>query len=179
MTEETKIKQTKNLFNSLIKDENSVFYPADHMNKTLINKAKMSFYTKDKVFENIEEVYAEKNNEPNLSLTTPFLQKRKDINRSTLYSFKGLFDLLHAGIADLKFLAKSTADRKYCFLVVDLFTSKICTYPVKKRKLLKKKLDQFYSDILKKRKPDQEIRLQTDQEFQQNKIKNINAVQTM
>ena len=72
MTEETKIKQTKNLFNSLIKDENSVFYPADYMNKTLINKAKMSFYAKDKVFENIEEIYAEKNNEPNLPLTTPF-----------------------------------------------------------------------------------------------------------
>ena len=31
-------KQIKNLFNKLITDENSVFYAADRINKTLINK---------------------------------------------------------------------------------------------------------------------------------------------
>ena len=47
---------------------------------------------------------------------------------------------------------------------------------MKKRTLLKKKLEQFYSDILKKRKLVKEMRWQTDQDFQQNKIKKINAV---
>ena len=44
----------------------------------------MSFYARDKVFlklyneaENIEEIYTNKNNKPNLPLMTPFLQKKK------------------------------------------------------------------------------------------------------
>ena len=44
--------------------------------------------------------------------------------------------MLHADIADLRFLAKSAADPKYCLLLVDLFTSKIYVYPMKKRSLL-------------------------------------------
>ena len=46
---------------------------------------------------------------------------------------------------------------------------------MKKEHFLKKRLEQFYEDILKKRKPNQEIRLQTNQEFQQNGIKWLNA----
>ena len=44
--------------------------------------------------------------------------------------------MLHADIADLRFLAKPAADPKYCLLLVDLFTSKIYVYPMKKRSLL-------------------------------------------
>ena len=92
MIEKTEIKQIKNLFISLIKDENSMFYAADRINKTLINKAKTSFYAKDKLFvklyqkaENIEEIYFDKKDQP------PFVQKKKDTDRSTLYSFKGYY----------------------------------------------------------------------------------------
>ena len=46
---------------------------------------------------------------------------------------------------------------------------------MKKKIFLKKKLERSYEDISKKRKPNQEIRLQTDQEFQRNKIKRLNA----
>ena len=59
-----KIKQVKKLYKSLTKDENSVFYAADSISKTLINRARKSLYDKDKVFaklykesENIEEIY--------------------------------------------------------------------------------------------------------------------------
>ena len=146
---------------------------ADCINKTLIKKAKISFYAEDEVLvklhneaENIEEIYDDKNKELNLPLTTHFYKKRKDIDRSTLYSFKGPFQLLQADIADLRFLPRSAADPKCCLLVVDLFTQKICTYHMKKRTLLKKNLEQFYDNISKKRKLSQEMRLQTDQEFQ-------------
>ena len=37
-----KIKQVKKLYKSLTKDENSVFYAADSINKTLINRARKS-----------------------------------------------------------------------------------------------------------------------------------------
>ena len=177
----TNNKTGKKLYKSLIKDENSAFCAADCINKKLITRAKTSLYDKDdknkvfvklyKEFENIEEIYFDKNNQPNLPLTTPFTQKKRDIDRSTLYSFKGPFGLLHAVITDLRFLAKSSVDPKYCLLIVDLLTSKIYTYPMKKRTLFKKMLEQCYEDILKKRKPNQRIRLQTDQEFQQSEIK--------
>ena len=44
------IKHVKILYKSLIKDENSVFYAADRINKKLINRAKTSLYDKDKDF---------------------------------------------------------------------------------------------------------------------------------
>ena len=61
------------------------------------------------------------------------------------------FKLLHADIADTRFLAKSAVDPKYCLLLVDLFTSKVYIYPMKNRSLLLKKLRLFYEDIDKKR----------------------------
>ena len=88
--------------------------------------------------ENIDEIYSNKNDKPNLPLTTPFIHKKKDTDRSTLYGFREPFELLHADIADLRFLAKSAVDPKYCLLIVDLFTSKRYTYSMKKRTLLKK-----------------------------------------
>ena len=138
-----KIKQVKKLYKSLIKDENSVFYAADSISKTLINRARKSLYDKDKVFaklykesENIEEIYFDENSQPNLPLKTPFIEKKRDID--FFYSFKGPFELLHADIADLRFLIKSAVDPKRCLLIVDLFISKIYTYRMIKRIPLKK-----------------------------------------
>ena len=79
--------------------------------------------------------------------------------------------MLHADIADIRFLAKSAVDPKYCLLLVDLFTSKIYVYPMKNRSLLAKKLGLFYNDIQSKRIGT--MRLQTDLEFNQNKIKQL------
>ena len=75
-----------------------------------------------------------KNNEFNLSLYTSFVEQRKNIDLSTLYSFKGSFQILHTHIADIRFLAKSAVDPRYCLLFVDFFMSKIYTYPMKKRR---------------------------------------------
>ena len=46
----------------------------------------------------------------------PFVEKRNNIDRSTLYSFSGPFELLHVDIADISFFAKSAADPHYCLL---------------------------------------------------------------
>ena len=102
----------------------------------------------------------------------PFVNKRSNIDLSTLYSISKPFELLHADIADLRLLAKSTVDPKYCLLVVDLFTSKIYVYPMKNKSLLAKKLKIFYKDIKQKRTG--RMRLQADLEFKQNLIKKLN-----
>ena len=86
------------------------------------------------------------------SLTTQFIERRSYIDRSTLYSFDGPFQLLQADIAYISFLAKSAVDPKFCLSFVNLFTSKIYTFPMKTRNLLAKKMVQFYNDIQKKKK---------------------------
>ena len=82
-----------------------------------------------------------------MPLVTPFVDKKTNIEHSTLYSFHKPFEMLHADIADIRFLAKSAVDPKYFFLLVDLFTSKIYVYPMKNRSLLTKKLGLFHNDI--------------------------------
>ena len=79
---------------------------------------------------------------------------------------------MHADIADLRFLAKSAVDPKYHLLIVDLFTSKIYVYPINIWSLLAKKMEIFYNDIQPKRIG--KMRLQTNLDFNQNKIKALN-----
>ena len=140
----------------------------------MINRARKSLYPKDKVFANVYKNFNEK--ETSLTerppLTTPFVPQRKDVDRSTLYSFKGPFEALQADIADIQFLAKSAVDPKYCLLFVDLFTAMIYTYPMKTRNLLAKKMGLLYNDIKYKRMG--RMCLQTDLELQQNNIKKLN-----
>ena len=144
------------------------------MSRALLNDAKKSTYGKDIVFVNLynqleDKNFYQKNN--NLPILTPFVNKRSNIDHSTLYSISKPFELLHADIADLRFLAKSAVDPKYCLLIVDLFTSKIYVYPMKNRSLLAEKLNLFYKDIKSKRTG--KMRLQTDLEFNQNQIKKL------
>ena len=63
------------------------------------------------------------------------LNKEKNVNQSTLPSFKSPFELLHADITDIRVLPLSAVDAKYCLLFVDLFMPKV----KKKRNILKKK----------------------------------------
>ena len=172
-------KQMKNLFRKLINDEKSVFFSTDRINKTLLNKGRKSSYEKDKVFynlfknvENKSVIYEE--NENRVPFYTPYLPQRKNIDRSTLYTVNGPLQFFHADIAFLKFLAKSAVDPKYALLCVDLFTSKIYVYTMRKRSNLVNKLETFYKEIESKRSKNEKMRLQTDQEFQQNEIKKLN-----
>ena len=77
--------------------------------------------------------------------------------------------MLQADIADIRFLAKSALDPKYCVLFVDLFTSKIYVYPMKIRSVLARKKELFYNSIKDKRTG--RMRLQTDIEFNPKKKK--------
>ena len=143
-------KKVKNLYKPLQRDDESVFYTSEKINNTLIKKAKRSNYSKDKVFLNLykqleNSVNIKESSDEPLIIPTylPFVEQKKVFNRSTLYIINSPFDLLHADIADLRFLAKSAIDANYCLLFVDLFTQKIYTYPMKKRNLLAKKLSYF------------------------------------
>ena len=173
-------KQMKNLFQKLINDEKSVFFSSDRLTKTLLNKGRKSSYEKDKVFYSLFKNVEDKNiiydkNEERVPFYTPYVPQKKNIDRSTLYSVNGPLQFFHADIAFLKFLAKSAVDPKYALLCVDLFTSKIYVYTMRKRSNLVNKLETFYKEIESKRVKNEKMRLQTDQEFQQNEIKKLNV----
>ena len=95
------------------------------------------------------QLESKKNFQQNSSLpiTMPFYDLQSNMDHSTLYSISKPFELLHADIADTRFLAKSAVDPKYCLLLVDLFTSKVYIYPMKSRNLLARKLKIFYEDV--------------------------------
>ena len=171
-----KLKRTKNLYKALQKDSQSVFFGSEEIKNTHIKKARSSNYAKDNFFLTLYANISEKEKfqaEPIIPSHIPFVEKKSEIDRSTLYSFGGPFELLHADIADIRFFAKSAADPLYCLLIVDLFTQKVYTYPMKKRNLLSRKLELFYNEVQNKRK-NKRTRLQTDLEFNQNEIKILN-----
>ena len=104
----------------------------------------MAVYDKDKVFGNLHEQLEHKvfyKNE-NLSLVTPFVDKRTNIDRSMLSSVSKPFEAMHADIVDSRFLAKSAVDMKCFLLIVDLFASKIYVFPMK-NKLTSQKIGSF------------------------------------
>ena len=87
--------------------------------------------------------------------------------------------LIQANVADLNFFSKSTVAPKCCLVCVDSFTSKTYRYGMKKKSHLPSKLEKFFSETESLRKclkkeGRHHMRLQKDQEFNQNEIKEIN-----
>ena len=98
-----------------------------------------------------------------------------EIDHSTLYSFDALFRLFHADVGNLVFFGKNATFTQYVLVLVDLFSSKIYTYPMTSRKQIRQRLGQFYEEVESKRKG-KKLRLQVDQEFQQVRIKDLNEL---
>ena len=103
---------------------------------------------------------------------TDYVEKR-EIDRSTLYSFNGHFQLLHADVENLEFLGKNDRFPQYALVIVDLYSSKVFTYSMKSRKQVLQKMKLFYDEVRSKRKGNR-MRLQVYNEFQQIKIKDFN-----
>ena len=53
--------------------------------------------------------------------------EKRETDRSTLYSFHGPFQLLHADLGNLEFLGKNATFPQDILVIVDLFSSKIYT----------------------------------------------------
>ena len=111
MEQEKEKKKANNFLRHLVRDEKSIFYGVDVINQNIVNKAKKSHYMRGKVFVNTYKNLKDKNFKlQKAPLTTPFVEEKSDLDRTTLYSFKGPFELFHGDIADIRFLAKSAID---------------------------------------------------------------------
>ena len=169
-------KKAKNIFNKLKFDpcSVSVAFPEEILDKKLLARLKKSKYIEDKYFFKLVNLINNNNvifNVDNVNRTD--YVGEKDIDRSMLYSFSRPFDLIYADVGNLEFLGKNATFPRYVLVVVDLFSSKVYTYPMKSRKQIRQRLEQFYDDVKNKRK-EKKMRFQVDQEFQQLEIKDLN-----
>ena len=101
--------------------------------------------------------------------------KKQEVDRPTLYSFDGPFQLLHADVGNLEFLGSSATTPRFVLLAVDLYSSKVYVYPMRSRKQILPKIALFYNKIKNKIK-NKLTRLQVDNEFQKVKIKDLNEM---
>ena len=90
--------------------------------------------------------------------------EKKEIDRSTLYSFDGSFQLLHADVGNLELLGKDATIPQYALMVVDIYFSKVYVYPMRSRKQILQKMKLFYDKVRSKGK-NKQMRLQVDNEF--------------
>ena len=92
-------------------------------------------YETGRVFYKLVNLLDSKNvfNDNKVPTRTDYVEKR-EIDRSTLFSFDGPFQLLHADVGNLEFLGKNATFPQYVLVIVDLFSSKVYTYSMKSRK---------------------------------------------
>ena len=146
-------KKAKNESNKLKVDPSSVTFAEEILDKKLLAKLKKSKYAADRNFFKIVNLLDNNNVlfDSDRVNRTDYVEKR-EIDRYTLYSFSGPFELLHADVGNLEFLGKNATFPRYVLVIVDLFSSKVYTYPMKSRKQIRQRLEQFYEDIKKKEK---------------------------
>ena len=145
--------KAKNEFNKLKVDPSSVTFAKEIWDKKLLAKLKKSKYAADRNFFKIVNLLDNNNVlfDSDRVNRTDYVEKT-EIDCSTLYSFSGPFELLHADVGNLEFLGKNATFPRYVLVIVDLFSSKVYTYPMKSRKQIRQRLEQFYEDIKKKEK---------------------------
>ena len=104
------------------------------LDKKLLIKLKKSKYVEDKkIFKFLNLINTNVIFESENIKITDQAEKR-EIDHSTLCSFDAPFRLFHADVENLEFLGKNSTFPQYILVLVDLFSSKTCTYPMKSRK---------------------------------------------
>ena len=141
MDEKKEFKKAKNMFDALKVDPSSVLFSEEILDKKLLNKIKKWKYESEKLFYKLVNSIESKNvfDDSKAPTKTDYVEKR-EIDRSTFYSFDGPFQLLHADVGNLKFLGKNTTFPQYVLVIVDLFSSKVYAYSMKSRKQILQKL---------------------------------------
>ena len=169
-------KAAKNAFEKLKLDPSSAAFAEEILDKKQLLKLKKSKYAADKNFFKLVNLLENDNVifDTDSVKRTDYVEKR-EIEYSTLYSFDGPFQLFHADVGNLEFLGKNATFPQYVLVLVDLFSSKIYTFPMRSRKQIRQRLEQFYEEVESKRKG-KKMKLQVDQEFHQVKIKDLNEL---
>ena len=147
------LKEARTIFNSLKTDLNSVLFSEEKIDQRLLKKLKKLRYLKDSHLPKLILLAHNKDflSDDKTPTRTDYVEKR-EIDRSTLYSFDGPFQLLHADVGNLEFLGKSTTIPQYALVIVDVYLSKVYVYPMRSRKQIQQKMKLFYGKLKSKRK---------------------------
>ena len=70
--------------------------------------------------------------------------EKRETDTSTLYSFDGPFQLLHADVGNLEFLGMNATIPQYVLMVADLYSLKVYVYPMRSKKPILQKVKLFY-----------------------------------
>ena len=138
-------KKAKNLFLKLKTDPVSSIFAEEILDSKVLKNPKKSNYEVDKLLYNIVNLAENKSlfNDNKAPTRADYVEKR-EIDRSTLYSFNGPFQLLHADMGNLEFLGKNATFPQCVLVIVDLYFSKVYTYLMKFRKQILQKMKLFY-----------------------------------
>ena len=173
MEDKKLLKEARTVFTNLKTDPNSVLFSEEKIVNRLVKKLKKWKYLKDSLLLKLIVLTDNKNflDDDKPPTSTDYVDKR-EIDRSTLYSFDGPFQLLHVNVGNLEFLGKNATILQYVLVVADLYSSKVYVYLMRSRKQILQKMKMLYDEIKSERK-NKRMRLQVDNEFQQVKIKDL------
>ena len=153
MDDKKLLKKPKTLFNNQKTDPASVIFAEECLDNRLLKKLKKSSYDVDKqLFKLVNLADSTTFLDDGKSPTRTDYVEKKEINRFTLYSFDGPFQILHADVGNLEFLGKNATFLQYVLVIVDLYSSKGYTYSMKSRKQILQKMKLFYDEVRSKRK---------------------------
>ena len=126
MEDKKVLKKARTLFNSLKTDILSVLFAEELLDKRLLNKLEKSRYESDKELFKLVNLADNKDflSSKDILTRVEYVEKT-EIDRSTLYSFNGPFQLLHVHVGNLEILGKNATFPQYVFVIVDLYLSKV------------------------------------------------------
>ena len=115
MDDKRVFKKAKILFNNFNTDPASVIFAEQFLDDRLLRKLKKSRYDVDRQLLKLVNLADSKGvlDDGKAPTRTDYVKKR-EIDRSTLYSFDGPFQLLHAGVGNLEFLGKKCYFSSIC-----------------------------------------------------------------
>ena len=135
--EKMDFKKAKNAFEKLKFDPSSVAFAEEILDKKLLLKSKKSKNAAGKNFFKLVNLLENDNViDTDCVKRTDYVEKR-EIDHSTIYSFDDPFQLFHADVGNLEFLGKNATFPQYVLVLVDLFSSKIYTFPMRSRKQIR------------------------------------------
>ena len=94
-----------------------------------MKKLQKSKYEKDSLLLKLIRLTSSKFNDKEKTPTRVDYIKKREIDRSTLYSFDGPFQLIHADLGNLEFLGKNATVQKYVLYWLVFFLQRFMLTP--------------------------------------------------
>ena len=115
MEDKKVLKKDRTLFNSLKTDPVSVLFAEELLDNWLLNKLKKSRYESDKQLFKLVNLADNKDflSSKDIFTRVDYVEKR-EMDRSSLYSFNGPFQLLHVDVGNLEILGKKCNISSIC-----------------------------------------------------------------